>query len=205
MGYIQHGMEEAFKEVKRNRGSAGVDGVSIKTFEHWGKDNVQVLQRELKEKIYRPRPVKRVFIPIPYRTKRPLGIPNVRGRVVQAAVRRIIEPIFEDKFLDCSFGFRPNKSVHMALEKIQKDLMDGFVHVIDDDLKAYFDTIPQDKRRSHQSMRRKWKGDLPSLRMDKWRSSLSTPVHTALYNEWFVEIGLISLVKLYNDHHLQRG
>ncbi|MBU9713211.1 group II intron reverse transcriptase/maturase, partial [Evansella tamaricis] len=138
-------MEEAFKEVKRNRGSAGVDEISIRTFEFGVEDNVQVLQRQLKEKMYKPRPVKRVFIPKPDGTKRPLGIPTVRDRVVQAAVRRIIEPIFEDKFLDCSFGFRPNKSAHMALEKIRKDLMDGYVYVIDADLKAYFDTIPQDR------------------------------------------------------------
>jgi len=407
-------MEEAFKEVKRNRGSAGIDGVSIKAFEFGVEDNVQVLQREVKEKTYRPRPVKRVFIPKPDGTQRPLGIPTVRDRVVQAAVRRIIEPIFEDKFLDCSFGFRPNRSAHMALEKIRKDLMDGYVYVIDADLKAYFDTIPQDKlisalqqevvdgsiirliksfleagvmdggsfhlnekgtpqggvispllaniylhpldelmtkrghritryaddfviccksqkgaervlksvtrfldeelglvihpektkivnnleepflflgyefkggywvspspkalkkfkdkvksmtkrnqtvnveqlvkeklnpylrgwgnyfshfygktifngfdswirrrlravqlrswrkiRKLHRQLRkRKWKGELPKLRMFSWRSSLSTPVHTALPNEWFEEIGLISLVNLYEEHHLQRG
>ncbi|MDG5790194.1 group II intron reverse transcriptase/maturase [Evansella sp. AB-P1] len=407
-------MEEAFNEVKRNRGSAGIDGVSITNFEFGVKDNVQVLQREVKEKTYKPRPVKRVFIPKSDGTQRPLGIPTVRDRVVQAAVRRIIEPIFEDKFLDCSFGFRPNRSAHMALEKIHKDLMDGYVYVIDADLKAYFDTIPQDKlimalreevvdgsvvcliksflqagvmdggsfylnekgtpqggvispllaniylhpldelmtkrghritryaddfviccksrkgaervlksvtrfldeelglvvhpektkivnnlqepfvflgyefkrgywvspspkalkkfkakiksitkrnqtvnveqltkdklnpyirgwgnyfshfygktifiildawirrrlravqlrswrkiKKLHRQLRKRgWKGELPGLRMCSWRSSLSTPVHTALPNEWFDEIGLISLVKLYNEHHPQEG
>lgn len=138
-------MEEAFKEVKRNRGAAGVDGVTIKAFEFGVEDNVQILQRELREKTYKPRPVKRVYIPKADGSKRPLGIPTVRDRVVQASVRRIIEPIFEAKFLDCSFGFRPNRSAHMALEKIRKDLMDGYVYVIDADLKSYFDTIPHDK------------------------------------------------------------
>lgn len=138
-------MEESFKEVKRNRGAAGVDGVTVKAFEHGVEDNVQILQRELREKTYKPRPVKRVYIPKADGTKRPLGIPTVRDRVVQASVRRIIEPIFEAKFLDCSFGFRPNRSAHMALEKIRKDLLDGYVYVIDADLKAYFDTIPHDK------------------------------------------------------------
>jgi len=138
-------MEEALKEVKRNRGAAGVDGVTIKDFEFGLKDNVQILQRELREKSYKPRPVKRVYIPKADGTDRPLGIPTVRDRVVQAAVRRIIEPIFEAEFLECSFGFRPNRSAHMALEKIRKDLSDGYVYVIDADLKSYFDTIPQDK------------------------------------------------------------
>lgn len=138
-------MEEAFKEVKRNRGSAGVDKVTIKAFEFGVEDNVQILQQELREKTYKPRPVKRVHIPKPDGTKRPLGIPTVRDRVVQASVRRILEPIFEAKFKDCSFGFRPNRSAHMALEKIRKDLLDGYVYVIDADLKSYFDTIPHDK------------------------------------------------------------
>lgn len=138
-------MEEAFKEVKRNRGAAGVDGVTIKAFEFGVEDNVQILQREVREKTYKPRPVKRVYIPKADGSKRPLGIPTVRDRVVQASVRRIIEPIFEAKFLDCSFGFRPNRSAHMALEKIRRDLLDGYVYVIDADLKSYFDTIPHDK------------------------------------------------------------
>ncbi|WP_453990916.1 group II intron reverse transcriptase/maturase [Bacillus nitroreducens] len=407
-------MEEAFKEVKRNRGAAGIDGVTIKAFEFGVEDNVQILQRELRDKTYKPRPVKRVYIPKADGSKRPLGIPTVRDRIVQASVRRIIEPIFEAKFLDCSFGFRPNRSAHMALDKIRKDLLDGYVYVIDADLKSYFDTIPHDKlmslvreeivdgsvigllesflqagimeggsfhlnekgtpqggvispllaniylhpldelmterghritryaddfviccksqkgaervlksvtrfleqklgltvhpektkivdnmkesfvflgyefkqgywvkpseksikkfknkvkeitkrnqtinmeklikeklnpylrgwanyfgywhsktlftefdkwirrrlrsvqlrswrkiRKLHRELRRrKWKGELPQLRMYAWRSSMSTPVHVALPNEWFKEIGLISLVDIYNEHHPQRG
>jgi group II intron reverse transcriptase/maturase len=407
-------MEEAFKEVKKNRGAAGVDGVTIKAFEFGVEDNVQILQRELREKTYKPRPVKRVYIPKADGSKRPLGIPTVRDRVVQASVRRIIEPIFEAKFLDCSFGFRPNRSAHMALEKIRRDLWDGYVYVIDADLKSYFDTIPHDKlmslireeivdgsvigllesflqagimeggsfhlnekgtpqggvispllaniylhlldelmierghritryaddfviccksqkgaervlksvtrfleqklgltvhpektkivnnmeesfvflgyefkqgywvqpsekslkkfkskikeitkrnqtvnieklikeklnpylrgwgnyfghwhtktlftkfdqwirrrlrsvqlrswrkiRKLHRELRRrKWKGELPRVRMYAWRSSMSTPVHVALPNEWFKEIGLVSLVDIYNEHHPQRG
>src|SRR5690625_2824690 len=138
-------MEEAFAEVKRNRGAAGVDGVTITEFEFGMEDNVQILHRELRSKKYKPRPVKRVYIPKPDGTERPLGIPTVRDRVVQASVRRVIEPIFETKFMDCSFGFRPNRSAHMAIEKIRKDLLDGYVYVIDADLKSYFDTIPHDK------------------------------------------------------------
>jgi RNA-directed DNA polymerase len=138
-------LEEAFREVKRNRGAAGVDGITIKDFESDLENNVRVLHEDLRAKTYKPLPVKRVYIPKADGPGRPLGIPTVRDRVVQAATRRVIEPIFEEKFMDCSFGFRPNRSAHMALEKIRKDLMDGYVYVIDADLKSYFDTIPHDK------------------------------------------------------------
>ena len=136
---------EAFQEVKRNKGAAGVDGVTIKAFESKLEDNVQALQYALQNKTYRSRPVKRVYIPKADGTQRPLGIPTVGDRVVQAAAKRILEPIFEEIFLDCSFGFRPGKSAHMALEKIRKDLTAGYAYVIDADLKSYFDTIPHEK------------------------------------------------------------
>lgn len=138
-------LEEAFREVKRNKGAAGVDGVTIKAFESKLEDNVQALQHALQNKTYRSKPVKRVYIPKADGTQRPLGIPTVGDRVVQAAAKRILEPIFEEIFLDCSFGFRPGRSAHMALEKIHKDLMAGYTYVIDADLKAYFDTIPHDR------------------------------------------------------------
>lgn len=138
-------MEEAYREVKRNKGAAGVDGVTIKAFESRVEDNVRALHDALRTKTYRPKPVKRVYISKDDGTPRPLGIPTVGDRVVQAAARRILEPIFEEVFLDCSFGFRPGRSAHMALEKIRKDLLDGYPFVIDADLKAYFDTIPHEK------------------------------------------------------------
>ena len=138
-------MEAALLEVKKNRGAPGIDGITIKGFEFGMEDNVQVLHQELKKKEYTPKPVKRVYIPKADGTQRPLGIPTVRDRVVQASVRRIMEPIFEKKFLDCSFGFRPGRDAHMAIKKIRKDLMDGYVYVIDADLKSYFDTIPHEK------------------------------------------------------------
>lgn len=143
--WAESNLGEAFREVKRNKGAAGVDGVTVKAFESQLEDNVRALQHALRTKTYRPKPVKRVYIPKADGTKRPLGIPTVGDRVVQAAARRILEPIFEEVFLDCSFGFRPGKSAHMALEKIRKDLRDGYWYVIDADLKAYFDTIPHEK------------------------------------------------------------
>ena len=100
-------LEEAFKEVKRNRGAAGIDRVTIKAFESELEHHLEVLQQALKSKTYRPKPVKRVYIPKADGTQRPLGIPTVGDRVVQAAAKRILEPIFEAKFMDCSYGFRP--------------------------------------------------------------------------------------------------
>lgn len=138
-------LEEAFKEVKRNRGAAGIDQMTIKAFESKLDHHLEVLEQALKSKTYRPKPVRRVYIPKADGTQRPLGIPTVGDRVVQAAVKRKLEPIFEAKFKDCSYGFRPGRSAHMALEKIRKDLENGFRYVIDADLKSYFDTIPHEK------------------------------------------------------------
>lgn len=143
--YALTNLEEAFKEVKRNRGSAGVDGISIKQYGEKLEDNLRVLEQVLHEKMYTSKPVKRVYIPKADGTQRPLGIPTVEDRLVQAAVKRIIEPIFEAKFLPCSYGFRPNRSAHMALSQIRRDLMEGYTFVIDADLKSYFDTIPHEK------------------------------------------------------------
>lgn len=126
---------EAFKEVEHNRGAAGVDGVTIAVFKAELEDNVRVLQLALRDKTYKPKPVRRVYIPKADGTQRPLGIPCVADRVVQAAMKRILEPIFEPTFMECSFGFRPGRSAHMALDKIRKDLREGYVHVIDADLK----------------------------------------------------------------------
>jgi len=138
-------LEEAFREVKRNRGAAGIDRVTIKAFESELEHHLEVVQQALKNKTYRAKPVRRVYIPKADGTQRPLGIPTVGDRIVQAAVKRILEPIYEAKFMECSFGFRPGRSTHMALEKIRKDLEDGYRYVIDADLKAYFDTIPHEK------------------------------------------------------------
>ena len=138
-------LEQAFLDVKRNRGSHGVDNITIKDYEINLEHNLRVLQQSLKDKSYRTKPVRRVYIPKSDGSKRPLGIPTVEDRVVQAAFKRKLEPIFEKKFLPCSFGFRPNKNAHMAIEKIRKDLMDGYTFVIDADIKTYFDTIPHAK------------------------------------------------------------
>ncbi|MCC3373826.1 reverse transcriptase domain-containing protein [Cohnella sp. REN36] len=127
-------LEEAFREVKRNRGAAGVDRVTVKAYESTLESNLEGFQQALKDKKYRPKPVKRVYIPKADGTQRPLGIPTVEDRVVQAAARRVLEPLFEEQFMACSYGFRPGRSAHMALENIRKDLADGYRFVIDADI-----------------------------------------------------------------------
>ena len=136
----------AWVSVKANKGSAGSDRQSIKDFEASLTDNLARLHQELKEGRYRPRPIRRVYIDKPgSKDKRPLGIPCVRDRVVQAALRLVIEPIFEKEFAERSYGFRPQRGCKDALREVERLLKAGCVHVVDADLKSYFDSIPHTK------------------------------------------------------------
>jgi RNA-directed DNA polymerase len=145
--YRKDVLQTAWEQVKKNGGCPGIDNVSLNIFD--SEEKIQEflisLQEELKNKTYRPSSLKRVMIPKSNGKLRPLGIPTVKDRVVQAATRLILEPIFEADFHDCSYGFRPNRSAHQALHQIQAALKAGKSTAYDADLKGYFDSIPHNK------------------------------------------------------------
>jgi len=136
-------LEAAWKTVRRNGGSAGSDHQSVKDFESGLGEEIARLSKELQGGTYQPRPIRRVYIDKPgSREKRPLGIPCVRDRVVQAAVRLVIEPILEREFAPHSYGFRPGRGSKDALREVDRLLKAGYTYILDADLKAYFDSIP---------------------------------------------------------------
>ena len=140
-------LQAAWDRVAANGGSPGIDGVKIADVINSPAGVAGLLSdihESLKAKTYKPQPVKRVYIPKANGKLRPLGIPTVRDRVVQMAALLILEPIFEADFVDCSFGFRPGRSAHQALQEIRKNLQEGRREVYDADLQSYFDTIPHE-------------------------------------------------------------
>ncbi len=138
-------LDLAWQRVARNKGAAGVDGRSIERFSHRSEGYLAELQRSLADGSYRPNPVKRVEIPKGDGKTRLLGIPTVRDRIVQTALKMVIEPIFEVQFRPGSFGFRPGRGCKDALREVDRLLRQGYTHVVDADLKRYFDTIPHDR------------------------------------------------------------
>ena len=139
-------LRAAFKEVSVNKGAAGVDHVTVEQFAGDLDANLRRLTEGLRTGTYRPQAIRRHYIPKPgSQEKRPLGIPTVRDRVVQAALRMVLEPIFERDFAAQSYGFRPGRGCKDALRRVDELLRAGYHHVVDADLKSYFDTIPQDR------------------------------------------------------------
>ena len=143
--YSLANLRGAFAMVKANQGSPGVDHETIEMFEERLEHNLCRLAEALRSGTYRPQAIKRVWIPKPgTKEKRPLGIPTVRDRVVQAALRNVLEPIFERDFACHSYGFRPGHGCKDALRRVDALLHQGYAYVVDADLKSYFDTIPHD-------------------------------------------------------------
>ena len=140
-------LRHAYNLVRSNKGAPGIDGVSFEAIE--AGEGVELflerLTEDVKNRTYRPMPVRRVMIPKPDGSQRPLGIPTIRDRVVQMAVKLVIEPIFEADFCECSYGFRPKRSAHDAVDDVADALHKGYSLVIDADLSKYFDTIPHAK------------------------------------------------------------
>ena len=141
--FSERNLLAAFQKVAKKKGAAGVDHVTTKDFERRLPGAIQELSTTLKEGTYVPQAIRRVHIPKPGTSEtRPLGIPTVRDRVVQAAVVNVIEPIFERGFAEHSYGFRPGRGCKDALRRVDALLSRGYVHVVDADLKGYFDSIP---------------------------------------------------------------
>ncbi|UJF31954.1 group II intron reverse transcriptase/maturase [Paenibacillus hexagrammi] len=142
--YQMDNLNEAWLAVKKNQGSGGIDGVSIGMFEKNIGINLKEIQRLLQQDRYKPDPVRRHFIEKENGKLRPLGIPTIRDRVCQQAVRQIIEPIFEQDFYYYSFGFRPGYSAHQAINTIRRAKRGGYDYVVDLDIISFFDEIPHE-------------------------------------------------------------
>jgi len=140
--YRQSTLQAAWEQVKANRGAAGIDRQSIEGFAANAEKYLNELAKDLQEDRYQAQAVRRVDIPKAGGKTRPLGIPTVKDRIVQTAVKRVIEPIFENEFLPTSYGFRPGRGCKDALREVDKHLKEGYTHVVDADLKGYFDSIP---------------------------------------------------------------
>jgi RNA-directed DNA polymerase len=144
--YAPANLQSAFQKVWRNGGSAGADKQTVAHFARHAERELQQLHEELRDGKYQPQPVRRAWIPKPgSREQRALGIPAVRDRIVQGALRHVLEPIFETEFAGQSYGFRPGRGAKDALRQVDTLLRAGYDWVVDADLKSYFDTIPHDR------------------------------------------------------------
>jgi RNA-directed DNA polymerase len=143
--YRESTLERAWELVRKKKGAGGVDGITIGRFEGMVDKCLKELHMALKETTYKPEAVRRVYIPKGDGTQRPVGIPCVKDRIVQAALKMVMEPVFEKEFLSMSYGFRPGRGAKDALRAVDKLLKQGYTWVVDADIQKYFDTIPKDR------------------------------------------------------------
>ncbi len=138
-------LNKAYKKVYQNKGTAGVDGVTVDEIAEYIKENKDRITDKIRKRRYKPQPVKRVEIPKENGKKRNLGIPTVMDRIIQQAIVQVISPIFEEQFSDSSYGFRPKRSAEQAVIKALEYLNDGYEWIVDIDLEKFFDTVNQDR------------------------------------------------------------
>lgn len=138
-------LEMAIKKVKQNKGAPGIDKMTVQEIEYWFEQYQEELISKIMNKQYRPMPVKRVYIPKPNGKQRPLGIPTVVDRVIQQAMFQVLSEIYEPIFSEHSFGFRPRRSAHMAMEEVLQYLNEGYEWIVDLDIEKFFDTVNHDK------------------------------------------------------------
>lgn len=192
-------LEAAWKRVEANKGAAGVDGQSVQAFGSQAQRYLQELHEALVANTYRAQPIRRVEIPKGPKQTRPLGIPVVKDRIVQTAVKMVIEPIFEAEFLDSSYGFRPRRSAKDALREVDRLLKEGYTHVVDADLERYFDTIPHDRLRARVAERISdgrvlelvdaWLAQDVMAGLERWTPTSGTPqgaVLSPLLANWYL-------------------
>ena len=138
-------MRMAYKKVKANKGAGGVDGISIEEVDEYLKENWTDIKEKILKRKYKPQPVLRVEIPKPNGGVRKLGIPTVVDRVIEQGVAQVLTPMFEPKFSEYSYGFRPGRRAQQAIIKLLEYLNDGYTYIVDIDLEKFFDNVPQDK------------------------------------------------------------
>lgn len=141
----EENLQKAIRKVKKNKGAPGVDKMTVQEVEEWFNQYKEDLISKILNKQYKPMPVKRVYIPKPNGKQRPLGIPTVVDRVIQQAMLQVLNEIYEPVFSEHSYGFRPNRSAHMAMEEVLGYLNDGYEWIIDLDIEKFFDTVNHDK------------------------------------------------------------
>ena len=141
----EENLQKAIRKVKKNKGAPGVDKMTVQEVEEWFNQYKEDLISKILNKQYKPMPVKRVYIPKPNGKQRPLGIPTVVDRVIQQAMLQVLSEIYEPVFSEHSYGFRPNRSAHMAMEEVLGYLNDGYEWIVDLDIEKFFDTVNHDK------------------------------------------------------------